>query len=105
MILQLIPNSQSVSNPKASFQNKKDTHYFSKPKLFKTLGQFPVNMLGLAKTPFKGDNCVAMIAMVQGTFVLVTQDQYITDWVKKISLKIGLQAETRYKDILKIGKK
>lgn len=105
LILQLLSNSQFVSNPTASFQNKKDTLYFSKPKLFKTLGQFPSNMLGLVKTPFKGDNCVSMIAMAQGTVVLVTQDQYITNWVKKISLKIGLQAETRYKDILKIGNK
>lgn len=105
LVLQLLSYSQFVSNPIAAFQNKKDTLYFSKPKFFKTLGQFPSNMLGIVKTPFKGDHFVSMIAMTQGTFVLVTQDQLVTNWVKKISLKIGLQAETRYKKILKIGKK
>lgn len=105
LILQLLSNSQSVSYQKSAFLNNKDTLYFSKPKFLKTLGQFPSNMLGLVKTPCKGDNFVSLIAMTQGTFVLVTQDQYVTNWVKKISLKIGLQAETRYKEILKIGKK
>ena len=102
--LQTQSNSQSIANDSESYPHKKDTLYFSKPKLLKTLGHFPSNMLGIAKTPFNGDNWIATVAMAQGTAVLVTQDQYFTDWVKKVSSNIGLNPETKYKDIVKIGK-
>ena len=91
-----IVNSNATSH-------KKDTLYFTKPKLFKTLGDIPSNMFGIVKTPFKGDNWIATVAMAQGTLVLVTQDQYFTNWVKKESTKIGLDPLTKYKDIVSIG--
>lgn len=103
-VLQTQSNAQSITNYSGFNPHKKDTLYFSKPKLFKTLGQFPKHLLGIAKTPFIGDNWIPTVAMAQGTAVLVTQDQYFTNWVKKVSLDIGLNPETKYKDIVKIGK-
>ena len=96
--------SQSITNSSGFIPHQKDTLYFSKPKLLKTLGHFPSNMLGIAKTPFIGDNWIATVAMAQGTALLVTQDQYFTNWVKKVSSDIGLNPENKYKDIVKIGK-
>jgi hypothetical protein len=103
-LLQFQPKAQSLNTANSFSTAKKDTLYFSKPRLFQTLGHFPSNMLGIAKTPFKGDNWLSLLAIAQGTAVLITQDQHVTDWVKKASLDIGLNPETKYKNIVKFGK-
>ena len=83
---------------------KKDTLYFDKPNLIKTLSYIPSDMFGIAKAPFVGKNWVGLSVVTASTILLTLKDQEILNWVKKASSNIGLSPDTKYHDALKFGK-
>lgn len=95
-------NSDSIPSSKTSVS--KDSLAFVRPNLLRTLSSSPKNIYGIFKSPFHGKNWIHFSEISAGTALLILQDQPITDWVKKSSVKMGLVPDTKYKNILQFGK-
>jgi membrane-associated phospholipid phosphatase len=74
-----------------------DKMVFTKPNLFKSLGKIPDDIWYMAKAPFKKNNLAGVGAVVGSSLLLVALDQKITNEVRIISDKIGLNPDENYK--------
>lgn len=75
-----------------------------KPGLLLHLSKIPNDFYSLARSPFQKNNWIVLGGISAATAVMVNNDRLITEWVMKASTKAGLEANTRYKDIVKFGK-
>jgi membrane-associated phospholipid phosphatase len=74
-----------------------DKIVFTKPNLFKSLGKIPDDMWYMAKAPFKKSKRLGVGAVVGSSLLLIALDQNITNSVRNISDKIGLNPDENYK--------
>jgi membrane-associated phospholipid phosphatase len=69
---------------------------FTKPKLFKSLGKIPNDIWYMAKAPFKKEYSLGVAAVASSSIILIALDQKITNEVRTISDKIGLNPNEDY---------
>lgn len=81
-----------------------DTLAFERPNLFHNLGGIPSDMWQIAKSPFKRKSLLPLVVIAASSGILIWQDQNILNGVRHFSDQIGLNPDTHYNDVVKLGK-
>lgn len=85
------------------FNNPNDTLDFGKPALFRNLKKIPSDFWQIAKSPFRQKSILPLSVVGVSSGLLAWYDQDILNGVRKLSDKMGLNPETEYHDLIKVG--
>lgn len=82
---------------------KTDTMIFGRTNLLTNIKDVPFDMWQMAKSPFHKKSIIPLSAVAVSTGILIWQDQNVLDGVRQFCDNIGLNPETKYKNIITIG--
>ena len=95
--------SETIYKDDHVFIYKKDTVCFDKPGLLNNMGHVPSDMWMIVKSPFRKKNYIGLSVVAASTAILIAKDQSILKEVCAISDRIGLNPQTDYHVVWKVG--